>query len=151
MTARTYLEQYKEACRRVRRLEQESEEECILVDAVQSLSDNDGMPHGSNISKPTEDKAVRLADKAMRLCDARIEAIHIRQEVFDTIMLIGGLESEVLLERFVYCREWMDICRRLNYSWYPVRIAWHKGEEKVQKILDERECHTTPYNNNDIL
>lgn len=151
MTARDYLEQYKEACRRVRRFEQEYREETLLIDAIRSASDNDGMPHGNNISKPTEDKALRLADKRMRLIDARLEAIRIRQEIFDTIMLVGGFESEVLLERFVYLREWMDICRELNYSWYPVRIAWHKGEAVIQDILDRRASHTTTYNENDLL
>ena len=146
MTARDYLEQYKEACRRVRRYQQEYEDETLLIDAVRSLSDNDGMPHGSGISKPTENKAVRLADKMMRLIDAKLEAIRIRQEIFDTIMLVGGLEGEVLLERFVYFKEWMSICRELNYSWYPVRIAWHKGEAVVQDIIDGRASHTTTYN-----
>lgn len=138
MTAKDYLEQYGNAVRQIRRLEEEYEAEQLLIDAVRSLSDNDGMPHGNGISKPTEEKAVRLADKAMRLVEAKIEAIEIRQEVFDTIMQVGGLESEVLLERFVYLRDWMTICRNLNYSWYPVRIAWHRGEEILQEILDNR-------------
>ena len=138
MTAKDYLEQYGNAVRRIRQLEEEYEAEQLLIDAIGSTSDNDGMPHGNGISKPTEEKAVRLADKAMRLVEAKIEAIEIRQEVFDTIMQVGGLESEVLLERFVYLRDWMTICRNLNYSWYPVRIAWHRGEEILQEILDNR-------------
>ena len=150
MTAREYLEQYREACRRIRRYEQEYEEECILVDAVRSLSDNDGMPHGHNISRPTEDKAIRLADASLRLVTARLEAVEIRQEIFDTVMSIGGLESEVLLQRFIYDRQWMDICKDLNYSWYPIRIAWHSGEAKIQKILDDRQSHTTSYNDINI-
>lgn len=147
MTAREYLEQYKEACRRIRRYEQEYEEECILVDAVRSLSDNDGMPHSHSISRPTEDKAIRLADASLRLVTARLKAVELRQDIFDTVMSIGGLESEVLLQRFIYLRGWMDICRDLNYSWYPIRIAWHRGEEMIQKILDDRQSHTTPYKN----
>ena len=150
MTARDYLEQYKEACRRIRRLEEEYLEETILIDAIRSASDNDGMPHGTGISKPTEEKALRLADKRMRLVDAKLEAIRIRQEIFDAIMMVGGLEADVLLERFVYLKDWMSICRELNYSWYPIRIAWHKGEEILQNILDEREGHTTTYNENDL-
>lgn len=139
MTARDFLEQYKEADRLVRRYEQEYEDELVLIDAVRSLSDNDGMPHGSGIGRPTEDKAIRLADKAAALVDARLEAIRIRQEVFDAIIKIGGFESDVLLERFVYLRGWMDICRRLNYSWTPIRLAWHEGERKIQAMLDAKD------------
>ena len=115
MTARDYLEQYKEACRRIRRLEEEYLEETILIDAIRSASDNDGMPHGTGISKPTEEKALRLADKRMRLVDAKLDAIRIRQEIFDAIMMVGGLEADVLLVRFVYLKDWMSICRELHY------------------------------------
>lgn len=136
MTAREYLDQYKEAVRRIRRYEEEYREESLLVDAIRSTSDNDGMPHGTNVGRPTEEKAIRLADKRMRLIKAKIEAIQIREEIFDTIMSIGGFESEVLLERFVYLREWMDICKKLNYTWTPVRLAWHRGEAMIQEIID---------------
>ena len=138
MTAKQYLEQYKEACRRVRRYQQEYDDESQQIDAVRSLSDNDGMPHGSGISKPTENKAVRLTDKRLRLVEAKREALRVRQEVFDTIMLVGGLESDVLLERYVYLRTWGDVCDRVNYTWPTVRTAWHRGEEKIQAIIDTR-------------
>ena len=138
MTARQYLEQYKEANRKIKRCREELENETLLVDAVRSLSDNDGMPHGSGISKPTEDKAIRLADKRMRLADAMVEAIRIRQDVFDTIMLVGGLEADVLVERYINLRTWEDVCKAVNYSWFPVRDAWHRGEAKIEDILKTR-------------
>ena len=137
MTAREYLEQYKEACRRVNRYEREYRDESLLIDAVRSLSDNDGLPHGTGISKPTEDKAVRLADKMLKLIDARLEAIAIRQEIFETVMLVGGLEADVLIERFLNDRTWEGVCEAVHYSWYAVNKAWHRGEDKLQTILDK--------------
>ena len=59
MTAKEYLRQYEYAVKRIQRLEEEYAAERLLIDAVRSVSDNDGMPHGSGISKPTEDKAIR--------------------------------------------------------------------------------------------
>lgn len=137
MTAREYLEKYKEACRLVKRYQQEYDDETILIDAVRSLSDNDGMPHGSGISKPTEDKAVRLADKRLRLIEARLEALRIKQQIFDTIMLIDGLEGEVLVERYVNLKTWGEVCNAVCYTWPTVRTAWHRGEERLQAILDK--------------
>ena len=138
MTAKDYLRQYEYAAKRAARFREEYENETLLIDAVRSLSDNDGMPHGSGISKPTENKAIRLADKRMRLIDAELEAIRIRQDVFDTIMLIDGLERDVLVERFINLKTWDRVCEAVIYTWPTVRNAWHRGEEKIQAIIDTR-------------
>lgn len=138
MTAENYLRQYEDACKVVRRCERELEEERLLMDAVRSPSDNDGMPHGSGISKPTEEKALRISDRMERLADARLSAIGIRQEIFDTIMCIGGLEADVLIERYVYLKKWEGVCLSVNYTWPTVRLAWHRGLDKVQDIIDTR-------------
>ena len=138
MTARRYLEQYRRAVQRIRRLEEEYERESLLIDAVRSVSDNDGMPHGANISKPTEDKAVRLAEKMERIVDARLTAIEVRQEVFDTIMELDDLECDVLLQRYVCLKKWEDVCLAVNYTWPSVRSAWHRGEDMIQDIIDTR-------------
>ena len=141
MTAKDFLRQYEYAVKRIRRLEEEYEAETLLIDAVRSVSDNDGMPHGSGISKPTEEKAVRLAERAERLVDAKLEAIRIRQEIFDMVHSLGGLEADVLIERYLYLsddgnlRTWDEVCSSVNYSWYSVRLAWHRGLDKVEEIL----------------
>ena len=141
MTANEYLRQYEYAARRVARYQEEYNRESLLIDAVRSLSDNDGMPHGSGISKPTEVKAVRLADKKLRLIDAQLEAIRLRQEIFDTVMGLDGLEADVLVERYLnldesgHLQTWEVVCDRVHYSWPTVRTAWHRGLDMVDKIL----------------
>ena len=61
MTAKEYLKQYEYATKRAEKFHEEYKREMLLVDAIRSTTDNDGMPHGSGISKPTEEKALRLA------------------------------------------------------------------------------------------
>ena len=117
MTAKEYLKQYERAVRRAQRYREEYEAESALIDAVRSLSNNDGMPHGTNISKPTEEKAIRLADRRLRLIDAELEAIKVKQEVFDFIDNIDGVEGEVLKYRYVDLLTWEEICIRVHYSW----------------------------------
>ena len=138
MTAEKYLRQYEWAVNTIRRCEREYEEERLMIDSVRSPSDNDGMPHGSGISKPVEQRVERMNAKLDRLATARLEAVRIRQEIFDTIMCIGGLEADVLIERYVYLRKWEDVCLAVNYTWPTVRLAWHRGLDRVQEIINTR-------------
>ncbi len=135
MTAKEFLRQYEYADRKVRRLETEYHDELIMVDAIRSASDNDGMPHGTNISRPTEDKALRLADKHLRLIDAKTEAIEKRQEVFDLINGIDGVEGDLLYERYIKLRKWEEICILLNYSWQGVHLVHRRALAIVESRL----------------
>lgn len=135
--AKEFLKRYEHADRRVRILEEEYNKECELIDAVRSLSDNDGMPRGSGISKPVEDKAIRLADKALRLAEARLEAIAERQHVFDVISRIGGLPGEVLYERYVKLLRWEEVCVKVHKSWNVTHGYHREGLQMVSDILDQ--------------
>lgn len=135
MTAKEYLKQYEYAVDRVRRYEEEYQSELTLIDAIRSASDNDGMPHGSGISKPTEDKAVRLADKSMRLVDARLEAIRTRQEVFDLIDSIDGIEGDVLYQRYIKLHKWEEVCVLLHYSWQGIHLVHRRALAIVESRL----------------
>lgn len=133
MTAKEYLKQYERAVRRAQRYREEYEAESALIDAVRSLSNNDGMPHGTNISKPTEEKAIRLADRRLRLIDAELEAIRVKQEVFDFIDNIDGVEGEVLKYRYVDLLTWEEICIRVHYSWRQT----HRIHRRALAIVTE--------------
>ena len=136
MTAKEYLKQYEYADRRAKRLKAEYEEELLLIDAIRSASDNDGMPHGNNISKPTEDKALRLADKAAVWKMAELDAIEKRQEVFGVIWDIDGPEGSVLYERYINLRHWEDICVLIHYSWVQTHEYHKRGLRIVQSRIE---------------
>ena len=133
MTAKEYLKQYERAVRRAQRYREEYEAESALIDAVRSLSNNDGMPHGTNISKPTEEKAIRLADRRLRLIDAELEAIRVKQEVFDFIDNIDGVEGEVLKYRYVDLLTLEELCIRVHYSWRQT----HRIHRRALAIVTE--------------
>ena len=140
MTAKEYLKQYEYAVDRVHRYEEEYENELALIDAVRSVSDNDGMPHGSGISKPTEQKAMRLADKSLRLTEARLEAIRIRQEVFDLIDSIDGIEGDVLYQRYIKLHKWEEVCVLLHYSWQGIHLVHRRALAIVESRLKCTNC-----------
>ena len=135
MTAKEHLKQYEYADRRVRRLEQEYEQEMLMVDAIRSASDNDGMPHGNSISKPTEDRAIRLADRKLRLVQARLDALEIRQDIFDLINDIEGVEGDVLYQRYINLHKWEEICVMLHYSWQGIHLIHRRALAIVESRL----------------
>lgn len=138
MTAKEFLKQYEYADRRARRLKEEYETELLKIDAIRSASDNDGMPHGSGIHKPTEEAAVRLADKALAWKMAEIDALHERQKVFELIYDIDGIEGDVLVERYIKLHKWEEICILLRYSWQGV----HKVHKRALGIVESRLKYT---------
>lgn len=134
MTAKEYLRQYEKAERKARRYREEYKNESLLIDAIRSLSNNDGMPHGSHISNPTEEKALRLVDKRLRLIDAEVEALRLKQELFDFIDSIDGDEGEVLFRRYISLEFWKDIASEMRYS----ERAIYKIHQRALRIVEEK-------------
>lgn len=135
MTAKEYLRQYEEACRKARRLENEYNAELDLVDNVRSTLGGDGMPHGNGISRKVEDQAIRLADKALAWKQAQLEAIRIRQEIFDLVNSIEGIEGEILTERYVNLHKWEEVCVLVHLSWMQTHRRHAKALEKIEAVL----------------
>ena len=133
MTAREFLNQYREADRIARRLRAEYERELELIDAIKSTSDIDGLPRGKQLSKVVEDRAVRLADKAAEWKIAELDALHLRQEVFDVVNRIEGVPGEVLFLRYVQLRPWREICSVIPMSWSNVRRHHERGLSEIEK------------------
>lgn len=136
MTAKEYLRRYEYADLRAKRYE---EEYILEHELIGSISINyDGMPHGSGISRKTENEALRLAEKAERCVEARLDAIRIRQEVFDFISDIDDYEGEILFQRYVNLLKWEEVCVAVHLSWYAVHDHHRKALAIVQKRLDKK-------------
>lgn len=142
MTAKEFLKQYEHEARRVKRLEEELNDERLLIDAVRSVSDNDGLPHGTGISKPVEERAIRLADKLAELEQARLDAVEKMREVFEVVQKVEGVPGDVLYYRYIkltpegYLTSWSDVCKAVNYSWGSVHRFHALGLEAVSKIIE---------------
>lgn len=141
MTAREYLLQYRDADRLARRLEREYLKEREMIDAVRSTADIDGLPHGNGIRKPVEDRAVRLADKAAAWKIAQLDALQIRQQIFETINNVKGDASDVLFERYINGKKWREVERAVHWSRYKVYLLHEDGLSQVEKQIQH---YTTP-------
>jgi len=135
MTAKEYLEQYKQAKKRANMLRAEYEKEELQLDAIRSASNMDGMPHGTGINRTVENKAIRLADKALAWKVAELDALKLRQEIFDVIYRLPSPENEILYERYVELNTWAVVCRNVSMSWSAVRSHHNAALEKYDKTL----------------
>lgn len=135
MTAKEFLQQYGEAVRIAERIKTEYDQEQDLIDSVRSPLGGDGTPHGGGISKATENKAIKLADKALELKDAELEAIRIRQKVFDVIRTVPGEKGDVLYERYINLKSWDEVADSVGYSKRHARNLHDEALDIVQHFL----------------
>lgn len=133
MTAKQFLRQYEEASNKAIQRRKEYERQMELIGSVSVKMD--GMPHGSGISKPTEEDALRLAEKAEKLRVAEKDAIRIRQEVYDFIDGIPDIEGRVLYERYINLHKWEEICILLHYSWQGIHLVHRRALAIVESRL----------------
>lgn len=116
MKIEEYLRQYEYALYEAERARKNYELETDRIDAIGSTLAGDGQPHGTGISRKTEDKAVRLADKAKKWIDAE-EAAQVKlEEITDFINSIPGIEGVVLHQRYVLMLGWKEIADNLSYT-----------------------------------
>ncbi len=139
MTAKEYLQQYREAARIARRLKIEYEEELERIDTIRSALGGDGLPRSRGVSKTVEDRAIRLADKALKWKEAELDAIKIRQEVFDVIRSVPGEAGNVLYMRYVQLKSWDEISETVGYS---KRQAHNLERQGLSLIKDCTQFHT---------
>lgn len=138
MTAKEYLRQYGESCRIAEQYKTEYERELQTIDSVRSTLGGDGLPHGSGVNKPVEEKAIRLADKAMQWKMAALDALEVRQEVYEVIAQVRGVRGDILYERYINLHKWEEVCVLVHMSWNGTHMAHKAALMTVQEILDKK-------------
>lgn len=136
MTAKEYLRQYEDAENRRQRLENEYNKEQEMIDAVRSTSNFDDMPKSKADIRAAEERILRLTDKALALKQAKLDAIEIRQEVFNTVNKVDGAEGQVLYHRWIMLRKWEEICVLMDYSWGGIHQIHRRALEQIDHILN---------------
>lgn len=140
MNAKQFLKQYEEAVSIAENLRRYYEEEQEKIDAIGStLGGEPGMPHGTGISRKTEDKAIRLADAQARWKEAEIDALLVRDRVFNLIWDIPGIEGKVLYDRYIDLMTWEKIAEKRSYSYTGIFYVHNRALEIVEKKLSSKE------------
>ena len=136
MTAKEYLKQYEEAERLVRLLRIEYEKELDLIDAIKSPLGGDGTPHSGGISKTVENRAIRLADKADQVKEAELEALRIRQEIYNAVCSVPGEAGSVLYERYINLKSWGEVAKAVGYSKRQAHNLERQGLDQLQHFIE---------------
>ena len=136
MTAKEFLKQYEVLNNKALRCKTEYETELEKIDAIGSTLSNDaGMPHGTGISRKTEDRAIRLADKALKWKEAELDAIEKRQEVFEVINRVPGIEGDLLYERYINLKSWEQVAEAIDRSDKWCRTRLHSNALQIVKKI----------------
>ncbi len=134
MTAKEFLKQYEVLSNKALRYKTEYETELEKIDAIGSTLSNDaGMPHSTGISRKTEDRAIRLADKALKWKEAELDAIEKRQEVFEVINRVPGIEGNLLYERYINLKSWEQVAEAIDRSDKWCRTRLHSNALQIVK------------------
>lgn len=136
MTVREYLRQYEKAKRRVRRLEAHYHELEEMAGAVKSPMDQDGQPKSFTITKPTEEKAVRLAEALTELEAAREEAEAVLVGMYHVLDKIGGVYGDILIDRYISLMRWEDIADTVHYSLRQTHRLHQKALNMLRELIE---------------
>lgn len=127
-----FLRQYDIQNRKAERLRREYEKQKSEIDEISSPLGSDGLPHGTSVSKKVENQAIKLADKLIEYNIAKLDALEKRQEVFDAIYDVAGIEGDVLYKRYIELKSVEEIRKELNYSRSQVHRIELKAMQKIK-------------------
>lgn len=144
MKAKDYLLQYSNAQKEIKRLENTlTRIEAGIGGGAIVYS---GMPHGTNISHPTETAAINITTAKERLKKAIDEATLTMIDVHNTIECLDDMmQKNVLHARYIDTKKsgdprgWEAIGKELGYHPDHARKIHVKALEAVQHLLDEIE------------
>lgn len=137
--AKDYLNTYREYAEIERRKLEAYELEVEKIDRIPTaFNAPDGIPiPGNRNHSRTEENAIRLSERREAWQIAALNALEVRQEIFDVINSIDGIESDVLYERYINLRTWNAVSIAADVSLSGTHKAHRRGLEIVQERIDK--------------
>ena len=135
MNAREFLDQYRTAYNKAamlkEKLDQLKEEYTSVGGGIVPVK------NGSGISKPTERKVERVQKAFDKWASAQLDAVEIRQEIFDVINKLDDSKlADVMWYRYLGLLTWEDVCDAVGYSWNSVHKMHRKGLELIDQLIN---------------
>ena len=137
--AKEFLKQYERAVDQIEKYEAEYKRTLEEIDSISSPLGGDGQPHGSGISRETEDKAIKLTEAREKWKQAMDQAFETRQRVLEVIIDIPDIEGKVLYERYINLLTWEQIAEKLYYSNSGIFYAHGRALDIVKQRLSKDE------------
>ena len=139
-----YLWKYRNIGRKIKRIEAEVEE--IRSMKMYPSMNNDGMPHGSNLSD-LSDYAAQLTSLENQLCKDGVEQVRVYKAISFQINLVKDEnERDVLFYRYIKGLSWWEIAKKMGYSERQIHRYHGKAlaslKISAKKIKDVSECQS---------
>ena len=106
------------------------------IDSINSTLGSDGLPHGSGISRRTEDIAISLTEAGRRYNKALLDAQKKMDEVLAVIDQVEGIYGVVLYERYIRLSKWQAMADELCYSLAGLFKIHGKALGEVERIIN---------------
>ena len=136
MNAKEFLKQYEYAALRAKQYREQYETALEKIDAIGSTLGTDGMPHGSGVSRKTEDLAIKLGEAAQRYLDAEQEAFDIKEQVYSMIADIEGYADWDKAAQYFW--ETVVDNRSITIGGNSVREHFHPAEDFSSMLESEQ-------------
>lgn len=136
MTAKEFLEQYKDAIRAVDDLQAEYNKQQEQIDQIRSALGGDGLPRSGGIRKEVEERAVELAAKADEILLAETYALEVRQSVERVVRKIPGIHGDVIRKRYIDLLRWHEVADAISYSVDHCYTLHREALEITEKIIN---------------
>lgn len=126
-----FLMSYQRGRQKVKRLERQLTELRINKMGPSAIN-NDGMPHGSDMSD-LSDYAVKLDEIEQEIVKARYERICAFQQVQRAIEIMGNEhEKDLLTYRYIGGLKWEEVAVKMGYSWQHIHKIHSKALENLK-------------------
>lgn len=142
MTAKEYLNQYRDMIGRIERLKDRIKKAENIIDAIKM----DGMPKGSGIGDPTKNKAIKLALLKDQYIREMVEAEEVCQRITRDIERVPDEKARTLLySRYIEFKSWEQVADDLkkyrNGREYEVKsvtgYAHKRALDLFEKVIKE--------------
>lgn len=134
MTAREYLEQYREAQAWADKLREKYDSLAATYGDVGG-TDYTSVRH-VGISKPTERKVERAAAALEKWRAAQIHALEIRQDTYALLEALPCHEADIMVRRYVWLEIWEQIEQETGYTHSNVFKLHRQALRHTQENID---------------
>jgi DNA-directed RNA polymerase specialized sigma subunit len=110
----------------------------LLTMATSMTATNDGMPHGTDVSRKVENSAIKLAELSKDI-DQQIDMyVDHKNEICRLLEKLPALQYGVLHKYYVLNQPWKQVAEEMGYS--EVQI-WRIRKKAVENLKNVIECN----------
>ena len=139
MTAKEYLNTYREYSALEREKYVAYQLAAEKIDSIPTaLNVQDGIKTNSRKDySRTEALAIELSERRNEWAIAALNAVEVRQNIFDVIDSIAdGKIVDILYYRYLSLLTWEKVCDAVGLSWYAVHKKHREGLELIEKAIN---------------